>query len=292
MGGQAVQRAAGLPAESSFGPVFLLACRFTLGGIAWMLLFRPARRGWTWTSAARAVSVGLLLGVGLILQHVGLDRTSEAVSAFLTALTILFVPLLTTFAQGKPPRAILWFGVALATVGVAVMTGASPTGFGLGELLGLGCALAFSLYILAVNAAVASDVSWRITGGQFLTVGVACFAYSAALPNGLQLLQPSMIAEILAPRGVWINLLLLSCFATIGAFGLLTHFQPRLEPTRAALIYLMEPIMATLYATVAVHHHPAGGVLAGAACIIAANLGVEIRSAPVPRPDSGGPMDE
>ena len=67
----------------------------------------------------------------------GLDRTSEAVSAFLTSLTVVFVPLLMVVIVRRPPRAALWLPVGLAALGIWLMTGAAPTGFGVGEVLGL-----------------------------------------------------------------------------------------------------------------------------------------------------------
>jgi len=280
-------RAVGLPAHSAFGPVFLLSWRFLIGGVAWMLLFPASRRGWTWAGAARSALVGILLALGLIVQHVGLDRTSEAVSAFLTSLTILFVPILTTFGLGKRPRAPLWIGVALATGGVWLMTGASPSGFGAGELLGLACALAFSFYILTVNAVVARDVPWRVTGGQFLAVAGACFVCCAFIPGGRANLSPHAAGRLLAAPTVWINLLLLTAFPTIAAYGLLTHYQPKLDPTRAALLYLMEPVVAAIYAAV-VGRHPCGlHVVAGGACILLANALAEVLSSRAPNGGSG-----
>src|SRR5439155_9871590 len=134
--------------------------RFTLASLVWLALFPAARRGWTWRSAGRATLIGVLLGAGLIVQHLGLDRTSEAVSAFLTSLTILFVPLMMTAALRRPPRAPLWVGVTVATLGVWLMTGASPAGFGRGELLGLLCAFVYSLYILAIDHIVPIENPW------------------------------------------------------------------------------------------------------------------------------------
>lgn len=276
MGGQAVQDAAGLPHGAIFGPVFLLAWRFTLAGIVWVLLFPGARSGWTLPGVLRSIVVGSLLSLGLILQHVGLDATSEAVSAFLTSLTILFVPILTTFALRKPPRAVLWLGVTLATAGVWVMTGAAPGGLGRGELLGLGCALAFSLYILAVNAAAVHETPWRMTAGQFIVTGIACFATCAITHGGVGNLAPAAQLQILGHDRVWMNLALLAVFPTIAAFGLLTHFQPRLDPTRATLIYLIEPIIAALYAAIAVGHFPGRRIALGAGLILAANALVEV----------------
>jgi drug/metabolite transporter (DMT)-like permease len=286
MSGEAVEQAAGLAGHAAFGPIFILAWRFTLGGIVWMLLFPAARKEWTLAGMGRTVAVGTMLAIGLIVQHVGLDFTSEAVSAFLTSLTILFVPLLMTFALRKPPRAVLWLGVAMATGGVVLMTYATPTGFGWGELLGLGCALAFSIYSLAVNWAAQHETSWRLTGGTFITVGVLCFLSCALTRGGPAHLNPAAMIPILEQSRVWINVLLLAIFPTLGAFGILTHFQPRLDPTRAALIYLIEPIIALVYAMVAVHHVPGKSVAGGAALILVANVLVEILSARQARPDN------
>ena len=277
--GEAVQRAAGLPRGSAFGPIFLLAWRFLMASIVWFALFPASRRGWTWRELAWSSLVGLLLSAGLIVQHVGLDRTSEAVSAFLTSLTILFVPMLMMFVFRKPPRAVLWLGVALATLGVWLMTGAQPSGFGLGEILGLGCALLFSLYILSVNAASAHVSPWRLTASQFAFTAGICFVACAFLNGGRTNLHPAQMSHILAQRGVWPGLLSLIVFTTLIAFGLLTFFQPLIDPTRAALIYLAEPVFATLYAVLAAGHRPGLMTAVGAALILIANVLVEALSA-------------
>lgn len=277
--GEAVQSAAGLPRGAPFGPVFLLAWRFLLASTIWFLVFPASRRGWTWRGFGWATLVGLPLGAGLIVQHVGLDRTSEAVSAFLTSLTILFVPLLMIFVFRKPPKPVLWIGVALATAGVWLMTGAQPAGFGLGEILGLACAFLFSLYILAVNAASVHETPWRLVGAQFGITAIICFTSCAFLHGGPTHLHPVPMAHILSVRTVWLNLSLLTFFTTLVAFGLLTFFQPKIDPTRAALIYLAEPVFATLYAAIAVGHKAGMMTLAGAALILLANVLVEVLSA-------------
>lgn len=276
--GEAVQDAAGLPREAAFGPVFILSWRFLIASLLWFIVFPASRRGWTMRGVGWALLIGISLGLGLIVQHVGLDRTTEAVSAFLTSLTILFVPLLMTLVLRKPPRGVLWIGVALATAGVWLMTGAQPTGFGLGEILGIAAAFLFSLYILTVNAASTRQTPWRMVGAQFGTTAVICFA-SCAFLRGRANLHPAAMMHILSVRAVWLNLLLLTFFTTLLAFGLLTFFQPLLDPTRAALIYLAEPIFATLYAAIAAGHRPVLMTLAGAALILIANVLVEVLSA-------------
>ena len=289
--GAAVHRVVGLPDGAAFGPIYVLGWRFTLAALAVLALFRDARAGWTWRGARRIASVGVLLAIGLVVQHLGLDRTSEAVSAFLTSLTILFVPLILTVAVRKPPAPVMWLGVVLATAGVWLMTGAAPGGFGVGEVLGLACALAFTFYIFAVNAASKFEHAWRLTAGQFLVVGLACFA-TCALPGargGVGL--ATAVHAFSSSRDVWLNVLLLTLFPTLGAFSLLNFYQPKLDPTRAALIYLIEPVVAATYAWAVAGRslHPMS--LAGAGLILVANGVVEVlaargRDAPVIEPAS------
>jgi len=275
-GADAIHHTLGLPQGTPFGPIFLLGWRFLIGGIVWMALFPASLRGWSIASLLRGMLLGFLCAVGLIVQHLGLDLTSEAVSAFLTSLTILFVPLLMTVVVRRPPKPALWAGVVLATFGVWLMTGATPTGFGLGEVLGLLCSFAFSLYLLAVNAILPRESPWRMTAAQFLTIAAICFLTCAFLR--IDLLRLMTVARVLHVRQVWLNLSLLSAFTTLGAFGLLTRFQPRLDATRAALIYLLEPIFAAIYAAIAVHHRIGARGVIGAALILVANLLVEIIS--------------
>jgi len=277
--GEAVHRAVGPPDGSTFGPVFILACRFLLAGLLIVVAIPAARSGWTVRGALRITGVGLVLAAGLVLQHVGLDRTSEAVSAFLTSLTVLFVPIIITLVLRKPPSPVMWLGVALATAGVWLMTGAAPAGFGAGERLGLGCAFTFSLYILAVNAAANTENPWRMTAGQFLVVGIACAAQASLVTGGSNMSPAAAWRVVGSGSAVWANLLALAAFPTIGAFTLLNFFQPRIDATRAALIYLVEPVVAAVYAYFAAGRALHPKALAGAGLILVANVLVELLSA-------------
>ena len=276
-----MHRAVGLPDGSAFGPIFILACRFLLGGLLVLLAIPAARRGWTVRGVLRIGLTGVLLAAGLVVQHLGLDRTSEAVSAFLTSLTVLFVPLLLTLVLRKPPAPVMWLGVVLATAGVWLMTGATPTGFGSGEVLGLACAFAFSLYIFAVNALAKTEDSWRMSAGQFIAVGVVCAIAAALVPGGRNVAAAGKI--VASSPAVWLNVLALTAFPTVGAFTLLNHFQPRLDPTHAALIYLMEPVVAAVYAFAFAGRSMHPLMLIGAALILAANVLVEVIKAREPR---------
>lgn len=275
-GGATVNTQMQLGQGAPLGPVWLLSLRFAVAGVLWMILFPAARRGWTLKSLGRAAIAGSLLASGLVTQHLGLDRSSEAVTAFLTSLTILFVPLLMTIGLRRPPPNILWAGAALATVGVWLMTGASPQGLGIGEVLGLVCAVLFSMHLISVNLVVEHDDPARMAPGQFFTVALITAITCLFLPRGVDALAPMQALHLVRVPEIGINLVLMIVLVTVGAFGLQTHFQPRLDPTRAALLYLVEPVFAAAYAWIVGGHKLATPALAGAALILAANAMVEV----------------
>jgi drug/metabolite transporter (DMT)-like permease len=274
--GDAVNQAVGLPSGSLLGPILLLAWRFTAAGVLWLVLFPAARRGWSWPSLGRSVLLGVLLWAGQTVQMLGLDRTSEAVNAFLTSLTVVFVPLLMMAVVRRPPGAAIWLPVGLAALGIWLMTGATPTGFGAGEMLGLACAVFFSAHMIALGEVGRRDSPWQIGAGQFLSVGLGSAAMCLFVSHGNASVTLQAQWAIIAGSQLWLHVALLTVVSTMAAFGLMFYFQPKLDPTRAALIYLAEPIFAALYAYAAVGRDLSAGALLGASLILTANALVEL----------------
>src|SRR5256885_8905626 len=123
--GETINRLTGAGDGAPLGPIWVLAVRFLAAAALWLIVFPDSRRGWNFSAVWRSLVLGTLLASGMIVQHLGLDRTSEAVSAFLTSLTILFVPLMMTIVLRRPPAGVVWVGVIVAGAGVWLMTGAS-----------------------------------------------------------------------------------------------------------------------------------------------------------------------
>jgi drug/metabolite transporter (DMT)-like permease len=262
--GEAINAHAKLPPGAALGPVLLLGVRFSLAAVIWIAVFPAARRGWSGRGLRRGILLGCLLGAGLIAQHLGLDRTSEAVSAFLTNLTVIFVPLLVAMISRKWPAGRLRIAILVAAVGIYLMTGAAPQGFGRGEALGLACSILFAIFIVALDYASVGEDPFRLTAIQFVVVGIICFGVSAVLARG----DGRGLKMFIEDRTVLRQALLLTTLTTVAAFGLMMRFQPRIDPTRAALIYLAEPVVAALWAW---RRMDLLGIV-GAALIVAANV--------------------
>ena len=285
--GETINRISGVGDGAALGPVWVLAMRFLGAGVLWLIVFPGSRRGWNLSLFVRTCVLGVLLSIGMIVQHLGLDRTSEAVSAFLTSLTILFVPIMMTFILRRPPAAVVWLGVIVAGAGVWLMTGATTGSIGVGELLGLACAVAYSADIIAVNYLVRPGEAVKITGGQFIVVGAITAVTLLFLRGGPQSLSPDRLIDLMSHPPIGLNVALLTVLVSMGAFGLQFRFQPHIDPTRAALLYLMEPIFASMYAWAVAGRGLSGVEMIGAAMILAANLMVEALQARRRRQDRG-----
>jgi len=269
--GESTNQALVLGEHAILGPILVLTWRFGAAGLVCLVLFPSGRRGITGASLRESGLLGVTLWLGMVPQMLGLDRTSEAVSAFLTSLAVVFVPLILWFVLRQPPsRAVVW-PLAIAVAGVWLLTGAAPTGFGVGEALSLSCAVSFSVYIIVLDRRSDSKGTWAVAGGQFIVVSAlsGVLASAMCLYQGLPVL--SVHACVFTTRAVWQPTVLLIALPTICCFGLVIHLQPKIGPTQATLIYLFEPLFAAMFAFLLVGRRLSPITIAGGALVLAAN---------------------
>lgn len=251
------------------GPVPFLGVRFLTGTVL-LSAFLIRIGGWSRLSQPAIVrgglSAGIPLVVGYILQTIGLRYTSTPVSAFITYLLVVFVPVLGALWTRRVPSREVVAGVVLATLGLFLLTGAHLH-VGLGELLTLGCAVSFAVNILEIDRAVGASPAFQdviaLAVIQLATVAVGC------LVPGLWLGGYRMPGSALA-AAVYTGV---ACSAL--AFGLQVWGQRRVGPTRTALLLMIEPVTAAIVGWAA--GQPLGALgLAGAGLILVGILVSEV----------------
>src|SRR5918994_2454698 len=132
-------------------PLFaFLAVRFAIASVTLAVPAGPrlrtlGRRGWL-----AGVGLGLLLATGYALQTAGLQRTTVSSTGFITGLYVVFTPLLGLLLFRTRVGAAVWLGVALATIGLALLSGVDA-GTLTGDALVLGGAAAYSLQIVLME---------------------------------------------------------------------------------------------------------------------------------------------
>lgn len=219
-------------------PVPFLAARFLLGAaVLWPL---ARRRPSTPGELRDGGLAGVALLAGYVLQTVGLQYTGSATSAFITYLLVVFVPMLGLVVLRRRPHPVTLVGIAVAVVGLVLLTdpgsGGDAGGFGRGEVLTIGCAVAFAIHVIVLGETAHRHDPVRLAAVQVAFVGGAC-AIPGVWLGGYGFPVPA-VAAVIATAVV----------ATALAFVLQVTGQRTVPPARAALLLLLEPVSAGVLA--------------------------------------------
>ena len=220
---------------------------------------------------------GFFLAGGYQLQTLGLNKTSASKAAFITGLIVVLVPLLQFIPgirQGGMHRSVWLVLVSsvIAFAGLVLLTTPPGSGkdilagIGAGELLCLGCALAFSFHLLTL-ARAAKFMEARRLG----TLQIGFCALTMLLTAPLE-----HRAEMHFTRIVIVALAVTAVLATAAAFTIQSYAQQHLPASHTALIFTLEPVFAWLIALLFLGEHLGTRALVGAAAILAAILLAEL----------------
>jgi drug/metabolite transporter (DMT)-like permease len=174
---------------------------------------------------------GVLLFGGYATQTIGLQDASPSTSAFITGLYVCFTPFVEAIVTRRVPSPWVIAGIALATVGLFLMTGADLS-FGTGELWTLACAALFAVWIVYQGAYANRLHTIPFTTAQMLVVALLCIPPTAVQGTG-DFTTVAIFAAVFTG---------IACSSV--ALSLQLYGQRRIPPSRAALILLSEPVFA------------------------------------------------
>ena len=186
---------------------------------------------------------GCALFVAASLQQVGLIYTDPGKAGFLTAMYIVLVPMLGIFVHRKPGINAV-FSVALALVGLYLLSFMGVGTINVGDLLLIGCALAFAVQILLIDKFAGDVDGLRLNCVQALVVALL------SLPWMLMTEQLDF-ENILA---CWLPLGFAGILSMGVAYSLQIVGQRNLEPTTASLIMSLESVFAALGGWLILHN--------------------------------------
>ena len=251
-------------------PMLFLSVRFALGALALAVVALLARRwsGLTMSEVAWGAVIGTALWAGYALQTVGLQWTTASNAGFITGLSVVLVPVLGVFVLRHTPDGWAWTGVALATVGLALLSLRLDQGMALnvGDLLVLGCALAFALQIVLVARVAGWADPLRVTMVQVLVAGLLN-AVAALL---FERPAPGLSTEI------WAGAAFLGVAATALAITIQMSVQSFTTAVHTALIFTMEPVFAAAFGFWLQGDRLGPGGLVGAVLILGGMLLAEL----------------
>jgi drug/metabolite transporter (DMT)-like permease len=224
-----------------------LAVRFALATLILLPIYgRDLLRGVTRREWSQALGLGLLAGAGLYLQTLGLAWTDASISAFLTQLYTLIVPLIVALRDRRWPSGRIVAACGMVLAGAAFLSPGLLTHFilGRGEIITLLSTGFFAAQIVWVERPLyAENRSGVVTLLMFATIALIFAAAYPALGGtarfGLSLFDRAADGELM---------LALVLFCTVLSFFIMNTWQRFISATEAGLIYCLEPVIASVLA--------------------------------------------
>jgi drug/metabolite transporter (DMT)-like permease len=217
--------------------MMLIALRFAIAGVLFTALTARSLRGMSPATVLRGVILGVLLFAGFATQTIGLQYTTASKSGFITGFLVVFTPMFQFLIERRPPRIGNVIGIVLVMIGLYLLTAPEGAEFNLGDGLTLVCAIMFALYIVYLDMFTQSHDVVQLTFLQFLTT-----ALLAAVGAGLEFPHLQWTVNLAFALGY------LAILATLYTLFIQTKYQKDTTPTRAAIIFSIEPVFAAVFA--------------------------------------------
>ncbi len=271
-------------------PVRFITLRFLVGGgvLLFLALLRERaalRRGRTWRDGAL---LGALLYLGFATQTAGLVFITPAISAFITATSVPFVPVLAVLFLRDRVTPAAWAGVGLAFAGLLALTWPGGNlGFGPGEALTIATAVAFAAHFVATAHLASRTPPLALAGAQIACAGVLALVTlpldGALFRAGAIVVAPAPLFAPL-PAIAWAEIAGMGLVATAFAYLVQTWAQRTVPATQVAVIFALEPVFATLFSAALVGERFGWRAGVGMACILAGMIVVSLRGGVADRP--------
>lgn len=240
-------------------PIVLMTYRFVLAaGLAGAYLFWNKRR--LFGDLKAGLVTGVLLWLIFFPQMTGLRHTTASNSAFLTSLFVAFVPPFSFLIHRKRPSLEQLAAVVLALCGSWLLTGGIAA-LNAGDLVTVGAAVGCGAYMVAVETYSRTVKDWFALSFQQFCV-VATLGIAQMFLTGLPFTVPDANAAAMIAY--------LAVFVTLVALATQTWAQRHTSTMRAALIFVMEPVVAVVIAAIWLGERFSTVQAAGAGLIVTA----------------------
>jgi len=217
-------------------PALFVFSRFTLATLIMLIVFVRRLPSLNRDILRRGAIVGGALGLTNIMFVFGIQGTSISRAGVLNNLFVLFIPLITKLVWRDRIGRINLGGLALAAAGIWLLATSGGAGFNRGDLLSTICAFFIACHIITVSKVLRDDDVYLVSLIQFATV--------AAIAGVVALVTPTPAFSV-SVTGM-MTVLYCAIFPTIFCFTLQNTFQRYVTPTRAGLIYTLDPVWSLL----------------------------------------------
>lgn len=240
----------------SMTPLQVMTIRFLIATIILCSVFFNQLKQISKSTFKKGTLAGFFLFVGFVFQTVGLKYTTVSNNAFLSAIAVIFVPIIGIFLGRKIDRYGI-IGTILTVIGIAFLTiNGSLTSINIGDVLTILGAMFYAIQILLVDMfAKEEDVT------VFTIVQITmCFLFSLIT----MLIRGDLSFNITFNSGG--GVIYLAVFSTAIGLFLQVLGQKSTTETRAAIIMSTESVFGTIFAIILLNQALTIKVIIG--CII------------------------
>ena len=279
-------------ALGNVSPLVFNALRMGIASAALVVIFFGQLKHLNKGVALGGALLGVWLWLGYSFQTVGLGMTTPSKSAFITGLAVVLVPLIVAVSGRRVPNRWTMVGVLCAFVGLYLMTipsslallhptlatgwrtwgtiGSLVRGINLGDVITLGCAVAFAAHIYTMGRLMQRYPFKPIAVMQIVTATVLM---GMTVPVG-------PVRMVLTGEAVF-AILFTGLVCTAAAFSIQAWAQQFTPPTHTALIFALEPVFAALASRVLLGEHLGARGTVGALLILSGILLSELKGSSV-----------
>ncbi len=253
-------------------PNFLLALRFTIGGLALGIIFHKKFKLLNKTYLIHGGIIGFFLFLAYCSQTIGVTFAMPGKSAFLSSSYCVVVPFFAWAVLGKLPDRYNIMAAALCVIGICLATFTEGISLSAGDGLALLSALLFAAHIVAVSK-YSKDL-------DPILITILQFSFAAAFSFGLSLLTEKPLSRPL-PVGlsVYAGILYLSLICTAMALLLQNLGQKYTSASSASLILSLESVFGVIFGILFAGETVSLKMLAGFGFILTAILISELKPA-------------
>ena len=240
-------------ALNDISPMLFIAIRFLFAALLILpFLLKPLLQSNIDVIKA-GIFLGLLYFIGFATQTVGLYYTTATKSGFITGTFIIFIPILQLILERKTPGKGNIIGIALVIIGLILLSSKGVTvldilselgsNFNVGDFLTLICAIFYALYVVYIDIITRKYDYKALIILQVLFTGLAGFIFTILFDAaGIENLRYDF------NKAVILVILYTAIFSSILATVIQTKYQKTVTPTKAGIIFSLEPIFAALFA--------------------------------------------
>jgi drug/metabolite transporter (DMT)-like permease len=217
-------------------PQLFVLSRFILATLIMLLVCSNRLKRLDSATLVRGMMVGTALGLTNLSFVFGVQGTSISRAGILNNLFVLFIPVITRVVWRDRIGRVNMAGIALAVAGIVLLATSGGGGFNRGDIISTFCAFMIACHIISVSKVLKDDDVFLITLVQFATVSLIAGAATLLFPlPAFNFTTPAIMSVVYC-----------AVLPTVLCFTLQNIYQRYVTPTRAGLIYTLDPVWSLI----------------------------------------------